>query len=160
MGERHSHSHQNGRDIYSGKLRRSGLCDPIGADILATWDKRYRTGVRWDSKSSAGNFFAWSFLWKIENPLPSCRSSKYVASKEIQAGLTEPHDISKVEIHQFDMYELRAFSTTDHIQVVKGERRDGKKDHDVANDAKLQVIVSDQVALEKRLLLRSKHMDA
>ena len=95
-------------ETSSGKLRRSGLCDPIGADILATRDKRYRTGVRGDAKSSAGNFFAWSFLWKIENPLPSCRSSKYVASKEIQAGPTEPHDISKVEIHQFDMYELRA----------------------------------------------------
>ena len=49
-----------------------------------------------------------------------------------------------------------AFSTADHIQVVKGERLDWKN-WDIANDAKLQEIASDQGAFKKRLLLRAKH---
>ena len=53
----------------------------------------------------------------------------------------------------------RGFSTADHIGAVEWERRDGKKDQDAANYAKLQGIISDQGAFEKRLFLRTKHTD-
>ena len=49
------------------------------------------------------------------------------------------------------------FSTANKIRAVKGESRDGKKDQDAANEAKLQGIVSDQGAFGKHLFLRAKH---
>ena len=52
------------------------------------------------------------------------------------------------------------FSTADHSWEVEGERQDSKKYRDAANDVKLQEIVSNQGAFEKRLFLRAKHMGA
>ena len=52
------------------------------------------------------------------------------------------------------------FSTFDHIWAVKGWIQDSKKDQDAANDAKLQGIVSNQGAFDKRLLLFAKHTGA
>ena len=52
------------------------------------------------------------------------------------------------------------FSIADHIHAVKGERRDGKKYWDAANDEKLHGTVSDQGAFEKRMFLHAKHMGA
>ena len=52
---------------------------------------------------------------------------------------------------------LAGFSNADQIWAVKGERRDGKKYWDAADDAKLQIIVSNQHALEKSLFLCAKH---
>ena len=46
------------------------------------------------------------------------------------------------------------FSTTYHIWAVKGERQEGGKYWDIANDVKLQEIVSNQGAFNKRLFLR------
>ena len=51
----------------------------------------------------------------------------------------------------------RAFSTADHIQAVKEEQRKRKKYWYDANDVKLWVIISDQSAFEKRLLLCAKN---
>ena len=53
----------------------------------------------------------------------------------------------------------RVFSTADHIQEVKGERRDKKK-QDTTNDAKLKIIVSYQVAFENLIFLDDKHTGA
>ena len=44
-----------------------------------------------------------------------------------------------------------------NIWVIKEDRRDGKKDWDIVNDAKLWGIVSNQGAFEKRILLYTKH---
>ena len=52
------------------------------------------------------------------------------------------------------------FSTTYHIWAVKGERQEGGKYLDIANDVKLQEIVSDQGDFNKRLFLRAKHTGA
>ena len=49
------------------------------------------------------------------------------------------------------------FSTADHIREVNGGRRDKKKERDTTNDAKLKVVVCDQVDIEKLLLLHDKH---
>ena len=57
-------------------------------DIFETREERYRTEVRGIRKSSVGNIFASSFLWKIENPLSVCNRSKYFAGKERQSGPT------------------------------------------------------------------------
>ena len=43
----------------------------------------------------------------------------------------------------------QVFPTNDHIRAVKGERRDGTKYWDAANDAKVQGIISDQGAFKK-----------
>ena len=51
----------------------------------------------------------------------------------------------------------REFSTTDQILAVKEEKLDSKKYQYDANDAKLQGIVSNQGAFEKRLFLRANH---
>ena len=45
---------------------------------------------------------------------------------------------------------LVVFPTANHIRVVTEERWDGKKYQDAENDAKLQGIVSDQGAIEKK----------
>ena len=50
------------------------------------------------------------------------------------------------------------FSTADHIQAIKGDRRYGRKYWYVANDnAKLQGISINQFAFKKRLFLCTKH---
>ena len=54
----------------------------------------------------------------------------------------------------------QAFSTADHIQAVKGEKRDGKKYQYVANYVKLWGIVSNKGAFNKRLFLHFKHTGA
>ena len=46
MGERNLFGHQDGGGASSGKLRHGDSCDPIGVDLFATRDERYRTGVR------------------------------------------------------------------------------------------------------------------
>ena len=51
----------------------------------------------------------------------------------------------------------RAFSTDDHMREVQGKRWDGKN-WDVANDAKLQGIVSNQGNFYTRLFVYAKHM--
>ena len=61
MREKICFGHLNGREISSGELRYSGLCDTTGVDIFATRDERYGTGVRGIGKSSAGDLFASSF---------------------------------------------------------------------------------------------------
>ena len=47
----------------------------------------------------------------------------------------------------------RFSSTANHIWEVRGERCETKKEQDTANGVKLKVIVSDQCAFEKRLLI-------
>ena len=54
----------------------------------------------------------------------------------------------------------QVFPTYDNIRAVKGGIRDGKKDWDATNDAKLQGVFSNQYAFEKRLILCAKHMGA
>ena len=49
------------------------------------------------------------------------------------------------------------FSTSDHIRPSKGERGYRNKDQDIENGMKIQEIISDQGAFEKRLFLRGKH---
>ena len=71
------------REISSRKLRRGSPCGPIGVDRFVTHYERCGTGTRGAGKISAGNIFALSFLWKIENPPSNCRSSKYVDGNEI-----------------------------------------------------------------------------
>ena len=51
----------------------------------------------------------------------------------------------------------RIFPTANYIQTVKEERRYSKKDRDAANDARLQGIISNQGALERRILLHAKY---
>ena len=80
--------------------------------------------------------FCLAFLWKTENLTSNCRSSKYVAYKEIRTGPTEYPDFIKGEMHQLTTWNWRAdwcsqrrsgFSTVNHIQAVKGERHDEQK---------------------------------
>ena len=49
------------------------------------------------------------------------------------------------------------FSNDGRICQIKEERQDGKKYRDVANDAKLRVIVGNQGAFEKIISLQAKH---
>ena len=44
------------------------------------------------------NLFASYFLWKDENPLPYCRSSKYNAGKEIWTGNPASSDVRSGEV--------------------------------------------------------------
>ena len=95
MGEGNPCSLKNSGEISPGEVLQISPYVPIGVENFATYDKIYRKGVCWSGKSSAGNLFSSSFLWKTENPPSSYRSSKYVAGKEIWAGITEYCDISK-----------------------------------------------------------------
>ena len=52
----------------------------------------------------------------------------------------------------------REFSTNDHLLAFKGERRDGNKDRDDANDSKLRGVFNYQGDIEKRLFLCTNHM--
>ena len=130
----------------------------IGVDLSATHNKGCGTGVYWPGKICSGNLFDSSFLSNTENPPSNCRSYKYVAGKDIRTGNTESCDISKVKLQQFAMCKRKYdwcsqgqsdFSTTDHIQVGKGERQEGKQVRDAANDAKLQGIISKQGTFRK-----------
>ena len=50
-----------------------------------------------------------------------------------------------------------AFSTADKIWEVKGERWDEKKDQDIANDVKLQGIISYYGTFKNLIFVHSKH---
>ena len=80
--------------------------DPIGVNIFETRDERYGTGICGAGKSSAGNLFASSSIWKMKNPPSSRRRSKYVVGKEIRYGPTESSEIIKGEIQTFATCEL------------------------------------------------------
>ena len=58
----------------------------------------------------------------------------------------------------FAVTDERAFSTANHIRVVKEETWDRKKYRNVANDVKPRVIVRDQGAFKKRLFVGTNHM--
>ena len=47
-------------------------------------------------------------------------------------------------------------SNADHLRTLSEERRDGKKDRDVAYESRLKGLVSDIKGTNKRLLLRAK----
>ena len=107
MQEKYSCSHRNGREISSGKLRRSGLSDPIGADLLQHVTKDTGHALK-------GLEFFWpetflTCLFLIISPLPPSifRSSTCIAGKEGQTGPTEPFDIISGEIQQFAMCEMQ-----------------------------------------------------
>ena len=51
----------------------------------------------------------------------------------------------------------RDLSTDDHIWAIKKERKDREKYWDDANDEKMRVMVSDQIASNKLLSLPAKH---
>ena len=53
-----------------------------------------------------------------------------------------------------------AFSNAHHLRNLSEERRDGKKDQDVAYESKLKVLVSDIKVNDKRLFLRAKSTGA
>ena len=82
MGEKYFCSHRNGGEITSGNLCRAVPCDPIGVDFFAKHDKIYRTKFCGSRKTSAGNLFAFSFIWKTENSSSSFSNSKYIVGKE------------------------------------------------------------------------------
>ena len=85
MGEKNSCDRQNGREIYSVNLCRCGPCNPIRMDLfLNAWQKIRDRHLR-DWKRFCGKKIAF-FGGKTENPLSSCRISKYVVGKEIQDG--------------------------------------------------------------------------
>ena len=74
-------------------------------------------------------------------------------AKKYRLGLHNPVTSSKEKYNSFlcasgemigSVKSKMGFSTANHIQAVKEESPDGKKDQDVANDAKLQGIVSDK----------------
>ena len=69
-------------------------------------DKRYRTVVSGIGKSSARKLSVSYIFWKIENLPSSCRSSKYIAGKDIQAVPTETCDTSRIEIQKFATCKL------------------------------------------------------
>ena len=49
-----------------------------------------------------------------------------------------------------------AFSNADHLRTLSEERRDGKKDQDVAYKSRLKGLVSNLKGTDKHLLLRAK----
>ena len=111
------------------------------------------------------NLFASSFLRKYENPLLSCRSSKYDAVKN--AGLVLLNLVKSEQEKYVSSQKGRAelvrsvtgggaFSNDDHLLNLSEERRDGKKDQDTAYESKLKVLVSDLKVTDKRLILRAK----
>ena len=50
------------------------------------------------------------------------------------------------------------FSTSNHLKVLREEMCDRKKIRDEANDAKLGGLVDNLEALDRRLILSTKHM--
>ena len=71
--------------------------------ISATRDKGYGTGVHGAAKSSVGNLFASSFLWKIVNPPSNHKNSKYIAGKKIW---TWPTLLGEIKIKLNNGYHL------------------------------------------------------
>ena len=98
MGDKYSCGHQNGREISSGKLLRSGPCNPIGVYTFATHEKIYGTSVYGSVKGSLGKRFALFIIWKTEKHLSSCRDYKYVSGRKTRYGTIEPCDIIIREI--------------------------------------------------------------
>ena len=80
-------------EISSGKLRHSGLCEPVEVDIFATCEKIYSKCILGVGKSSTRKLFDLSFIWKIKTPPSSYRSSKYISGQVRQYGTTKPGDI-------------------------------------------------------------------
>ena len=56
MGEKYLYSHQNGGEIFSVKLRRGDLCNPIGVDLFEIRDTIYGTRVCGIGKIIQENF--------------------------------------------------------------------------------------------------------
>ena len=82
--------HKNGGEIYAVKLLCGSPCNTIRVELFAARDKRYGGKVYGSGKFSAGNLFALSFLWKIENYPSHCRNSKYVEVRKAGMGLQNP----------------------------------------------------------------------
>ena len=70
MGEKYLYSHQNGGEIFSVKLRRGDLCNPIGVDLFEIRDTIYGTRVCGIGKKSTGKLFASSSLGKSKTLPP------------------------------------------------------------------------------------------
>ena len=73
MGEQHSRTQKNSREISSEELRCGVLCGPIGVDLSPTREEGYRKGIHGDGKFLQETFLPHSFFGKPK--IPSNRSS-------------------------------------------------------------------------------------
>ena len=68
MGMEHNKYQQNRCEIYPGKLRYGGTCDPIRVDIFTTHLKEYGKHVCGCTEASSRNLFPHLFFGKPKSP--------------------------------------------------------------------------------------------
>ena len=107
VGEEYQHYKKNRGEISPGELLRSGTYDPIRMDISSTRHPGHRRIVCRSGEDDLRKLFASSFLWKEENPLSRCGSSKYYAGQEIRTGTPEFSEVSSGEVLNIHTRERR-----------------------------------------------------
>ena len=93
MGTEHNQEKQNREEIYPGKLRRGGTCDPNGVDIFTIHHKEYGRQVYGHGEASSDKKFASPFNHKIKFSHTPHRKSKYDDGQEIQPGLLSSRNV-------------------------------------------------------------------
>ena len=113
MGAENLHDQKNRKEIYPGKLRRGGTCDPIGVEIYTTCHKEYGRSVCGSGENDLGNLFSLPFLRIDKIPLTYSRISKYDAGKKMRPEPHEPCDFREQEIPKFATCKHRVYLRRD-----------------------------------------------
>ena len=128
MGELHSCSHKDGREISSRCICHGGTCSPIGMAIFSTCKKRYGIGIVGPEKVLQEKHLPCIFFGKYKTvpPIVGYLSTFAVKTSGIRLHNTMTSEKCEYKSLLRVIFELigavtgkRAFSTDDRIQEVK-----------------------------------------